>query len=107
MWHQVRTDALRRDRWACQASEEGRRAQIPCWGALDPHHTIKRSQKPGAWLEVDLVITLCRRHHDWTDGLLGEQAGRLMTTALGGGRFRVEVTHLSKWERREQLVDRA
>jgi len=42
------------------------RALIPalsCWGRLDPHHILRRSQ--GGQDTPDNLVTLCRAHHDW------------------------------------------
>lgn len=42
------------------------RALIPdlsCWGKLDPHHILRRSQ--GGQDTLDNLVTLCRAHHDW------------------------------------------
>lgn len=32
--------------------------------ALDPHEVVRRSQRPGSHLERNVVIPLCRWHHD-------------------------------------------
>ena len=45
------------------------RALIPelsCWGRLDPHHILRRSQ--GGQDSPDNLVTLCRAHHDWVHG---------------------------------------
>lgn len=36
---------------------------IKCWGPLDPHHILRRSQ--GGTNDADNLVTLCRAHHDW------------------------------------------
>lgn len=36
---------------------------VPCWGRLDPHHVLRRSQ--GGLDEASNLVTLCRSHHDW------------------------------------------
>jgi hypothetical protein len=40
--------------------------ELRCWGRLDPHHTLRKSQ--GGEDTVDNLITLCRAHHDWVHG---------------------------------------
>jgi len=37
--------------------------EIACWGPLDPHHILRRSQ--GGTNDPDNLVTLCRAHHDW------------------------------------------
>lgn len=36
---------------------------IACYGRLDPHHVLRRSQ--GGLDTADNLVTLCRAHHDW------------------------------------------
>lgn len=36
-----------------------------CAGRLDAHETAARGTHPGSHLVDDLVVTLCRSHHDW------------------------------------------
>lgn len=50
---------LHRDSYRCQLRGNG-----PCWGPLDVHEVVRRSQHPGSHLIEELCITLCRRHHD-------------------------------------------
>lgn len=41
-------------------------ASIPllsCWGRLDPHHVLRKSQ--GGQDSPENLVTLCRAHHDW------------------------------------------
>jgi len=37
---------------------------VECWGPLDGHEIRRRSQDPDAWLNLDLIRTVCRAHHD-------------------------------------------
>lgn len=37
--------------------------EVKCWGRLDPHHVLRRSQ--GGKDEASNLVTLCRSHHDW------------------------------------------
>ena len=37
--------------------------ELSCWGRLDPHHILRRSQ--GGQDTPDNLVTLCRAHHDW------------------------------------------
>ena len=39
---------------------------VPCWGPLDPHHILRRSQ--GGSNDPENLVTLCRAHHDWVHG---------------------------------------
>jgi len=39
-----------------------------CSDILDAHEIVQRSVRPSAWLEPDLVVCLCRAHHQWIDG---------------------------------------
>lgn len=54
--------AGRRDGWRCRAAAlvGGR-----CGGPLDPHEIIPRSAWAAGYLDVDNVVMVCRRHHDW------------------------------------------
>jgi hypothetical protein len=36
---------------------------VKCWGRLDPHHVLRRSQ--GGPDTPENLVTLCRAHHDW------------------------------------------
>jgi 5-methylcytosine-specific restriction endonuclease McrA len=36
---------------------------VACWGRLDPHHILRRSQ--GGQDTPANLVTLCRAHHDW------------------------------------------
>jgi 5-methylcytosine-specific restriction endonuclease McrA len=56
----VRSEVFLRDK-GCRG-----RALIPdlsCWGKLDPHHILRRSQ--GGQDTPENLVTLCRAHHDW------------------------------------------
>lgn len=37
---------------------------VKCWGPLDGHE-VKTRGRGGSHLDLDNVVTLCRRHHDW------------------------------------------
>ena len=39
--------------------------EVECWGPLDGHEIRRRSQDPDAWLNLDLIRTVCRAHHSW------------------------------------------
>lgn len=47
----------------CQGPLMG--APLPCAGPLDPHEPRGGSERNLTWLDVEQVICLCRRHHDW------------------------------------------
>lgn len=53
-----------RDRYRCTA--EG---ILPgeCGGPLDPQHVIPRGVRTDLADDVDNIIAVCRRHHDWID----------------------------------------
>lgn len=60
----------------------------------DPHHVVSRSR--GGSDHADNVIFICRFHHRQVDEAYGR--GRLVITALGGGKFSsVVVRKASKW----------
>ena len=74
----------------CQAC--GRRAP------LDVHHIVKRSHG-GSDFDLDRLVALCRRCHEWTD--VPYRQGRLVITPLGGARFTFEVIRgIDKWATR-------
>jgi len=50
--------------------------EITCWGRLDPHHILRRSQ--GGPDEATNLITLCRAHHS----AVHEQVARSITLGL-------------------------
>lgn len=89
-WPQVRDAVFARDEYTCQARRIGLSMDFPCAGPLDPHHTIKRSQRPGLALETSLVVSLCRRHHEWTDFARSSKHGRLTVTGAWPFVFSVE-----------------
>lgn len=60
--HDVVEAAGRRDGWRCRAREL---VGGPCAGPLDPHEIIPRSAWAADYLELDNIVTVCRRHHDW------------------------------------------
>ncbi len=37
--------------------------EVRCWGPVDPHHVLRRSQ--GGEDTVENLISVCRAHHDW------------------------------------------
>lgn len=39
---------------------------VTCWGPMDPHHILRRSQ--GGSNDPENLVTLCRAHHDWVHG---------------------------------------
>ena len=39
---------------------------VACWGRLDPHHVLRRSQ--GGPDTPDNLVTLCRAHHEYVHG---------------------------------------
>ena len=43
-----------------------------CAGPLDAHEIVQRSVRPGAWLEPDLIVSLCRAHHDFVSNYPAE-----------------------------------
>lgn len=68
--------AMNRDRWECQARSRLVATEIPgpaddrygwteCGGPLDPHEIIPRSAWHAGQYELENVLTVCRRHHDW------------------------------------------
>jgi hypothetical protein len=38
-----------------------------CWGPLDVHELVKRSQKRDAYLDPDNCEALCRAHNEWVE----------------------------------------
>lgn len=63
---------LHRDSYRCQL----RGYAGDCYGPLDVHEVVRRSQHPGAHLDETLCITLCRRHHELDeDRVLAETIG--------------------------------
>ena len=62
----------------------------------DPHHVVPRSL--GGADHADNVIWLCRFHHEMVDAPFVK--GRMVITALGGGKFSWEIVRKeSKWAR--------
>lgn len=55
----------RRDHHRCQARHLV--TNVSCGGHLDPHEIIPRSAWQLGYLEVDNVVMVCRRHHEWID----------------------------------------
>lgn len=66
---------------------EGGRCQWSGRPGTDYHHVVKRSA--GGSDHPDNVVLLARKAHDRTDWPYAK--GRLVVTALGGGRFKLEV----------------
>jgi hypothetical protein len=65
----------------------------PAWcaargGALEVHHVVKRAQG-GSDFDLDRLVALCPPCHAQTDAPYVR--GRLVITAIGNGRFTVEV----------------
>jgi hypothetical protein len=56
----IKAQVLARDA-GCRASRLV--ADVRCWGPVDPHHVLRRSQ--GGPDTVDNLIAVCRAHHDW------------------------------------------
>jgi hypothetical protein len=79
-WNAIKTAILTRAGWRCQACGAG--------GRLDVHHIVKRAQG-GSDFDLDQLVALCRRCHALTDAPYGR--GRLVVTAMGRGRFTIEV----------------
>lgn len=38
-----------------------------CWGPSDPHEIVRRSASPGSHLKKELVVRICRKHHQIDD----------------------------------------
>ena len=57
---ETRTAVFLRDK-GCKGKEVI--LDLPCWGRLDPHHILRKSQ--GGQNTADNLVTLCRAHHDW------------------------------------------
>jgi hypothetical protein len=57
---EIREQVLQRDR-GCRAQRLV--TDIRCWGPIDPHHVLRRSQ--GGPDTVENLISVCRAHHDW------------------------------------------
>lgn len=57
---EIREQVLSRDR-GCRA--ERLVPEIRCFGPIDPHHVLRRSQ--GGPDTVENLISVCRAHHDW------------------------------------------
>lgn len=38
--------------------------EFPCWGPIDKHEIVRRSQNSKAAVTPELVIGLCRNHHE-------------------------------------------
>lgn len=52
-----RSDEFRRDR--CELAG----VRFPCWGPIDRHEIVRRSQDRHASITPEVVIGLCRAHH--------------------------------------------
>lgn len=61
---EVRRRAFERDGHACQGARLV--PDVACAGPLDAHEITPRGSHPGAHLDLSVVVTLCRAHHDWT-----------------------------------------
>jgi 5-methylcytosine-specific restriction endonuclease McrA len=86
-WAAIRRVVFRRARWRCQACGRG--------GALEVHHVVKRAQG-GSDFDLDRLVALCPACHAQTDAPYAR--GRLIITAVGEGRFTVEVNRgANKW----------
>jgi len=59
----LRDAVFRRDHWRCQAHARDYALDLPCHGRLHAHHVVLRSQ--GGRDELDDLLTLCERHHDY------------------------------------------
>jgi HNH endonuclease len=91
-WASIKDLVLARAGWRCQACGLRR--------PLDVHHVLKRSQG-GSDFDLDHLVALCRACHARTDAAYA--TGRLVVTALGAGRFAVEVIEgASKWDMTER-----
>lgn len=44
--------------------------EVACWGRLDPHHVLRRSQ--GGSDDPSNLVTLCRAHHSWVHDNVGD-----------------------------------
>lgn len=55
--------AFARDRFECHAKNLV--SDVECGGRLDPHEVIPRSAWADGIYDIDNVIAVCRRHHDW------------------------------------------
>jgi len=53
-----------------------------CWNLLDPHEVISRGRRPGSHLEVELVVMVCRGHHDYITA--NQDAEDVRAVGLGG-----------------------
>lgn len=62
-WREARLAVLERDRHFCQAF--GVQA-LECQGRLHVHHILPRSR--GGKHDLDNLVTLCSRHHEWAHG---------------------------------------
>jgi 5-methylcytosine-specific restriction endonuclease McrA len=86
-WAIIRTAVVLRARGRSQACGQRR--------PLDVHHVIKRSQG-GSDFDLDRLVALCRRCHEWTDAPY--HRGRLVITPIRDGVFGfMRVWRLSKW----------
>ena len=90
-WRAVKAAVRTRSGGYCEACR-GRRA-------VDAHHVVKRSQ--GGKDDPDGVADLCRPCHEATDLPFGK--GRLVVTALGGGRFRFQRGGMGSNEHTENV----
>jgi hypothetical protein len=78
-----------------QAEAEGRRAITSklagcelrnvierCAGPLDGHELVARGTRPGSHMEAELVVGLCRRHHELVTGAppFAESVGARITS---------------------------
>ncbi len=60
---QIREAALERSGRDCEAADLV--PEVECGGPLDVDEKASRGVRPGSHLDLSLVQTLCRRHHDW------------------------------------------
>lgn len=55
-----------RDAWACFASVHRYDVMGPCFGPINGHEIVKRSQG-GSITDPENVILLCDRHNEWVE----------------------------------------
>ena len=53
-----------RDGGRCQAQVGWRWPDIQCAGPIDPHHVWRQSQHPERRCDPQVMMLLCRAHHD-------------------------------------------
>ena len=63
VWEAARDDTLRRDGFQCVAHMRGVAPWVRCGFGLHVHHVLPRGR--GGRHELDNLVSLCGRHHDW------------------------------------------